>query len=172
MIADSGAIIAESGATTAHPPTVPPADAGKTPRSRPGGRLVALAGMLVLAACGASPQLERRIEGACETMKCACVQPNNNFFADDVSRPVKFRPNGSAYCDPGQILTVTEQNSPFFTDPIPPNYYQAGGSTVSAPSLSQGAAVPFQVPPTPPPIYETQMPLNPSSQPSAPPSDN
>jgi hypothetical protein len=72
--------------------------------------IVLAAGGLCLAGCGIHlvdpPEDQSRLALACETVRCDCEPPKKVMtFSTPPTKPVQWRPEGTAYCPEGFLLT-------------------------------------------------------------------
>lgn len=76
--------------------------------------LVSMTIGVALAGCGFHltdpPEDQSRLALACETTKCDCQPPKPAFsFSTPPSEPVRWRPDGAAYCREGWLLNRAGQ---------------------------------------------------------------
>jgi hypothetical protein len=72
--------------------------------------ILSLAGAVLLAGCGIhllpAPEDQSRLALACETTRCDCEPPKEIMaFSTPPSEPVQWRPEGTAFCREGLLLT-------------------------------------------------------------------
>lgn len=80
----------------------------------------------VLSACvpPPGPDQQAKLAGACQTLNCYCAVERDAVWEEARARAVLFREDGTAYCRPGQYLSVATPRSVYYADPIPAGYYR------------------------------------------------
>jgi hypothetical protein len=75
-------------------------------------RRVVLSLLLLLAGCATRPAIEdqTRLASACQVTKCRCAGERTSIFREAPTAPLKWRRDGSAYCEEGLHLErVTDE---------------------------------------------------------------